>query len=303
MQHHPSTFPKAGGPTASHASTHQKPRSIKLVAYNGKQLQGFNVDRVPDRLAPVDLDAVRAADRSKGGSHDNDPDAFEGKLAVLTSSVDEHGLGKGDDVTVNGQPGVVSDQGKYGIMLRYNDPNGFGVDIQAPADLHWTDQQIVGFAEGVHVTGDAVHTRGELDRTARRSSPTGATVGSYRGRPRSDRAGPDRSGAARGSPTSAKGFMPPDEAEALYDAAWAMAPHGVILEVGTYCGKSATWLGAAAKARGGRVVTVDHHRGSEENQAGWEHHDTDAGRSGDRPDGHAAVLPHDRCTRPVSRTP
>jgi MMP 1-O-methyltransferase len=71
----------------------------------------------------------------------------------------------------------------------------------------------------------------------------------------------------------AKGFMPADEAEALWDAAWAMAPIGVILEVGTYCGKSATWLGAAAKERGGRVVTVDHHRGSEENQAGWEHHD------------------------------
>lgn len=71
----------------------------------------------------------------------------------------------------------------------------------------------------------------------------------------------------------AKGFMPPDEAEALWDAAWATAPEGVLLEVGTYCGKSATWLGAAAQRRGGRVVTVDHHRGSEENQAGWEHHD------------------------------
>jgi MMP 1-O-methyltransferase len=72
---------------------------------------------------------------------------------------------------------------------------------------------------------------------------------------------------------AAKGFMPPAEAEALWDAAWAMAPRGVILEVGTYCGKSATWLGAAAQLRGGSVVTVDHHRGSEENQAGWEHHD------------------------------
>jgi predicted O-methyltransferase YrrM len=72
---------------------------------------------------------------------------------------------------------------------------------------------------------------------------------------------------------SAKGFLPPKEAQALWDAAWAMAPQGVIVEIGTYCGKSATWLGAAAKARGGRVVTVDHHHGSEENQAGWEHHD------------------------------
>lgn len=71
----------------------------------------------------------------------------------------------------------------------------------------------------------------------------------------------------------AKGFLPADEAEALYDAAWAAAAGGVILEIGSYCGKSATWLGAAARSRGGRVVTVDHHRGSEENQAGWEHHD------------------------------
>jgi predicted O-methyltransferase YrrM len=74
---------------------------------------------------------------------------------------------------------------------------------------------------------------------------------------------------------SAKGFLPPKEAQALWDAAWAMAPQGVILEIGTYCGKSATWLGAAAKAHGGRVVTIDHHRGSEENQAGWEHHDAE----------------------------
>jgi predicted O-methyltransferase YrrM len=73
--------------------------------------------------------------------------------------------------------------------------------------------------------------------------------------------------------TAAKGFLPAAEARALYDAAWAMAPYGVLLEVGTYCGKSATWLGAAARGRGGRVVTVDHHRGSEENQPGWEWHD------------------------------
>jgi predicted O-methyltransferase YrrM len=72
---------------------------------------------------------------------------------------------------------------------------------------------------------------------------------------------------------AAKGFLPPDEADALYDAAWAMAPVGPLLEVGTYCGKSATFLGAAARPRGGVVFTVDHHRGSEENQPGWEWHD------------------------------
>ncbi|MGB9013055.1 MAG: class I SAM-dependent methyltransferase, partial [Aeromicrobium sp.] len=51
-------------------------------------------------------------------------------------------------------------------------------------------------------------------------------------------------------------------------------PHGPALEVGTYCGKSAIYLGAAARIAGGTIFTVDHHRGSEENQAGWEHHDT-----------------------------
>ena len=70
-----------------------------------------------------------------------------------------------------------------------------------------------------------------------------------------------------------KGFLPDDEAQALYDAALSMAPQGLLLEVGTYCGKSATWLGAAAQSVGGHVVTVDHHHGSEENQPGWQWHD------------------------------
>jgi MMP 1-O-methyltransferase len=73
---------------------------------------------------------------------------------------------------------------------------------------------------------------------------------------------------------AAKGFMPPEEGRALFEYAVRQLPLGPGLEVGTYCGKSAVYLGAAARATGGSVFTVDHHRGSEENQAGWEHHDT-----------------------------
>ncbi|WP_338089804.1 class I SAM-dependent methyltransferase [Nocardioides lijunqiniae] len=72
---------------------------------------------------------------------------------------------------------------------------------------------------------------------------------------------------------AAKGFMPEDEGDLLHRVARERLPHGIALEVGTYCGKSAVYLGAAAREVGGTVVTVDHHRGSEENQAGWEHHD------------------------------
>jgi predicted O-methyltransferase YrrM len=76
---------------------------------------------------------------------------------------------------------------------------------------------------------------------------------------------------------AAKGFMPDDEGDALYTAALeagAALPGLPFLEVGSYCGRSTVWLGAAAQECGTVVFAVDHHRGSEENQAGWEHHDT-----------------------------
>lgn len=73
---------------------------------------------------------------------------------------------------------------------------------------------------------------------------------------------------------AAKGFMPTDEGEYLYATGVKHLAAGPGLEIGTYCGKSAIYLGAAARAVGSTFFTVDHHRGSEENQAGWEHHDT-----------------------------
>jgi predicted O-methyltransferase YrrM len=72
---------------------------------------------------------------------------------------------------------------------------------------------------------------------------------------------------------AAKGFMPDDEGLALYAAGLDGARTGVLLEIGTYCGKSAVYLGSAARETGTVLFTVDHHRGSEENQAGWEWHD------------------------------
>ena len=74
------------------------------------------------------------------------------------------------------------------------------------------------------------------------------------------------------------GFMPEAEGLALCETAEEYAAAGPVLEVGSYCGKSAIYL--AAGVRGARklgirqqVVTVDHHRGSEEHQPGWEYHD------------------------------
>ena len=70
----------------------------------------------------------------------------------------------------------------------------------------------------------------------------------------------------------ARGFLPEAEGFALYEAALA-APPGPLLEIGGYCGKSAIYLGAAARKRGAILFSLDHHRGSEEHQPGQEYHE------------------------------
>ena len=74
---------------------------------------------------------------------------------------------------------------------------------------------------------------------------------------------------------AAKGFMPDDEGLALHEAALDGGRLGPLLEIGSYCGKSGVYLGSAARARVTVLFTIDHHHGSEENQEGWEHHDTE----------------------------
>ena len=77
---------------------------------------------------------------------------------------------------------------------------------------------------------------------------------------------------------SVKGFMPPEEGLALFEAgcdAGSHVPGAPFVEVGSYCGKSSIYLGEAARQRETVLFAVDHHRGSEENQRGWEHHDPD----------------------------
>lgn len=73
---------------------------------------------------------------------------------------------------------------------------------------------------------------------------------------------------------AAKGFMPTTEGLALYAAALEAGRLGLpILEVGTYCGRSTILLADAARQAGVTALTVDHHRGSEEQQPGWDYHD------------------------------
>jgi len=79
-----------------------------------------------------------------------------------------------------------------------------------------------------------------------------------------------------------RGFMPDDEGEALLEAALRAGRADLeysgartFVEIGAWCGKSSLYLGGAAEATGAILFSIDHHRGSEENQPGWEHHEAD----------------------------
>ena len=75
-----------------------------------------------------------------------------------------------------------------------------------------------------------------------------------------------------------KGFMDPDEGIALHDMALEVIsnfPNSLTVEIGSYCGKSTVYIGNAVRQRGGLMVSVDHHYGSEENQPGEVYFDPD----------------------------
>ena len=67
--------------------------------------------------------------------------------------------------------------------------------------------------------------------------------------------------------------MADEEAVRLYRTALDAATLGPCLEIGSYCGKSAYFIGLACKHRQGVLFSVDHHRGSEEQQPGEQYFD------------------------------
>ncbi len=76
-------------------------------------------------------------------------------------------------------------------------------------------------------------------------------------------------------PDQVKGFLEKQEAESLYQFAKKYSSLGPCLEIGSYCGKSAVYLGAAVKENNQILYSIDHHKGSEEQQPGQEFFDPD----------------------------
>jgi hypothetical protein len=173
--------PGATSPDPS-VATSQRPdgHRVELVSYDGEQLTGFEVTKVPEGFvlqgsSPWALTIARAGDTT-------DPSYYFGKLAVMLQSEDApQGLRAGESFTVQGQPatlrrvpawpdvkgGSVSIDGTKDApqpgpdvpegpdhvnILSYLD-NGRVVDVQDATGL-LTDEQLVEFAEGITVTED-----------------------------------------------------------------------------------------------------------------------------------------------------
>ena len=72
-----------------------------------------------------------------------------------------------------------------------------------------------------------------------------------------------------------KGFMPKHEGIALTKWSKKFSSIGPIMEIGSYCGKSAIYLSKGAILNDQLVYTIDHHFGSEEHQIKEEYFDSE----------------------------
>lgn len=75
---------------------------------------------------------------------------------------------------------------------------------------------------------------------------------------------------------NAKGFLSMAEGLKLFELAQRASGQAPCLEIGSYCGKSSLFLAEGCRVAGGYgLFSVDHHRGSQEQQPGQEYFDAD----------------------------
>ncbi len=92
-------------------------------------------------------------------------------------------------------------------------------------------------------------------------------------------------------PASVKGFLSANEGKMLSRFARSGQSIGALVEIGAWCGRSALYIAGDFAGTGQLLFSVDHHRGSEENQPDWEWFDPEVW---DEEAGAIDTLPHFR---------
>ncbi|WP_328527837.1 hypothetical protein OG984_19385 [Nocardioides sp. NBC_00368] len=125
--------------------------NVRLVDYDGTQMPGYTVAKVPEGFVLQGSDQyVLAVARPDDASTISD---FRDKIVVTLESASSPAEGA-TDTTVNGQPATLVKTPDGATMLKYA-YRDFTVVIQMWSSIHLTDEQLVEFAEGVEVTTDA----------------------------------------------------------------------------------------------------------------------------------------------------
>ncbi|PHR59217.1 MAG: hypothetical protein COA47_09630 [Robiginitomaculum sp.] len=92
-------------------------------------------------------------------------------------------------------------------------------------------------------------------------------------------------------PASVKGFLSASEGQMLAKFAGVGQSMGALVEIGAWCGRSALYIASNFAETRQLLFSVDHHRGSEENQPDWEWFDPEVW---DEKAGAIDTLPHFR---------
>ncbi len=126
--------------------------ATRLVAYEGKQPQGFTIDKVPAGWE-IQGGGVGHLTIAPQNAADKNPDAFVNKIAIMLQSKDDHSTPTGTQLDVGGKPGVLNvAQGSHGGKnLWVKQPDGLWMLVQIWDAHGWTQQDIVEFADGIQV--------------------------------------------------------------------------------------------------------------------------------------------------------
>ncbi|GIJ26459.1 hypothetical protein Vqi01_16210 [Micromonospora qiuiae] len=126
--------------------------AARLVAYEGEQPQGFTIDKVPAGWEVQGGSTGNLTIAPKNAA-DKNPDVFVGKIAIVLQSRDDHRTPTGTQLEVGGKPGVLeaADGSEGGKNLWVKQPDGVWMLVQFWDARGWTQQDIVEFADGIHV--------------------------------------------------------------------------------------------------------------------------------------------------------
>jgi hypothetical protein len=126
---------------------------LDLVAYQGEQIPGYQVDSTPKGWVIQGGDKFVLTIAPKNAT-DKDFRSFAGKLVVMLMSKDASPPTTGTDQPVDGRPGRLDVQGDTQI-LTYQAADERWMVIQAPTSLGWNGDRLAEFAADVKVLTNA----------------------------------------------------------------------------------------------------------------------------------------------------